>query len=35
MSLIRSHGNKVTELRLIEVFEAHGITGCDGSRSCK
>lgn len=27
MSLIRSHGNKATEMRLIEVFKAHGIIG--------
>jgi DNA mismatch endonuclease (patch repair protein) len=27
MSLIRSHGNKATELRLLEVFRAHRITG--------
>jgi DNA mismatch endonuclease (patch repair protein) len=27
MSLIRSHGNKATELRLIEVFRAYRITG--------
>lgn len=27
MSLIRSHGNKATELRLIEVFREHRITG--------
>lgn len=27
MSLIRSHGNKATELRLIEFFKAHHITG--------
>jgi DNA mismatch endonuclease, patch repair protein len=27
MSLIRSHGNKATELRLIEVFQAYRITG--------
>ncbi len=27
MSLIRSHGNKATELRLIEVFKLHRITG--------
>ena len=27
MSLIRSHGNKATELRLIAVFRAHAITG--------
>ncbi len=27
MSLIRSRGNKGTELRLVEVFRAHGITG--------
>ena len=24
---IRSHGNKATELRLIALFRAHGITG--------
>jgi DNA mismatch endonuclease (patch repair protein) len=27
MSLIRSHGNKATELRLIEIFREYGITG--------
>lgn len=27
MSLIRGSGNKATELRLIEIFRAHGITG--------
>lgn len=27
MSLVRSHGNKATELRLIEVFKANSITG--------
>ncbi len=27
MSLIRSHGNKATELRLIQVFRKHRITG--------
>lgn len=27
MAAIRSHGNKGTELRLIEIFRAHGITG--------
>ena len=27
MSLIRSHGNKGTELRLIEIFRTHGIKG--------
>ncbi len=27
MSRIRSHGNKGTELRLMEVFRAHGFTG--------
>jgi DNA mismatch endonuclease (patch repair protein) len=27
MTRIRSHGNKATELRLIAVFRAHGITG--------
>lgn len=27
MSLIRSHGNKATELRLIDLFKAQGITG--------
>ena len=27
MSLIRSHGNKGTELRLIEIFRIHGIKG--------
>lgn len=27
MSLIRSHGNKATELRLIGIFRANGITG--------
>jgi DNA mismatch endonuclease (patch repair protein) len=27
MALIRSGGNKGTELRLIEIFRAHGITG--------
>ena len=27
MSLIRSRGNKATELRLIEIFRGHGITG--------
>ena len=27
MSLIRSRGNKATELRLIEIFREHGITG--------
>lgn len=27
MAAIRSHGNKATELRLIRVFRAHGITG--------
>lgn len=27
MSLIRSHGNKATELRLIEILRAHRITG--------
>jgi len=27
MSLIRSHGNKATEMRLIEVFKAHEIIG--------
>lgn len=27
MSLIRSRGNRDTELRLIAVFRAHGITG--------
>jgi len=27
MSLIRSRGNKATELRLIENFREHGITG--------
>ena len=27
MSLIRSHGNKATEIRLIEIFRAHRITG--------
>jgi DNA mismatch endonuclease (patch repair protein) len=28
MSAIRSRGNAATELRLITVFRAHGITGC-------
>jgi DNA mismatch endonuclease, patch repair protein len=27
MSLIRSHGNKATELRLIAIFRTHQITG--------
>lgn len=27
MSLIRSHGNKATELRMIQIFKVHGITG--------
>ena len=27
MSLIRSRGNKATELRLIEIFQEYGITG--------
>jgi DNA mismatch endonuclease (patch repair protein) len=27
MSLIRSTGNKATELRLVQIFRAHGITG--------
>ncbi|MBI4807510.1 MAG: DNA mismatch endonuclease Vsr [Nitrosomonadales bacterium] len=27
MSLIRSRGNKATELRLIEIYREHGITG--------
>lgn len=27
MAAIRSHGNKATELRLIRIFRAHGITG--------
>lgn len=27
MSLIRSRGNKATELRLIEIFREHGIIG--------
>ena len=27
MSLIRSRGNKATELRLIEIFREYGITG--------
>ena len=27
MSAIRSHGNCATELRLMTVFRAHGITG--------
>src|SRR3989338_7059530 len=27
MSLIRSRGNKATEMRLIEIFREHGITG--------
>src|SRR5690242_11731450 len=27
MSLIRSHGNKATELRLIEIFRTHNLTG--------
>lgn len=27
MAAIRSHGNKTTELRLIEIFRAHGIMG--------
>lgn len=27
MSLIRSRGNKATELRLIEIFHEYGITG--------
>lgn len=27
MSLIRSRGNKATELRLIEIFRGYGITG--------
>src|ERR1035437_6304525 len=27
MSLVHSHGNKATELRLIEVLRAHGIAG--------
>ena len=27
MAAIRSHGNQGTELRLIAVFRAHGITG--------
>ena len=27
MAAIRSHGNKSTELRLIQIFRAHGITG--------
>ncbi len=27
MSLVRSHGNKATELRLIGIFRAHKLTG--------
>jgi DNA mismatch endonuclease (patch repair protein) len=27
MAAIRSHGNQATELRLIAIFRAHGITG--------
>ncbi len=27
MAAIRAHGNQTTELRLIAIFRAHGITG--------
>ncbi len=27
MSLVRSHGNKATELRLLEIFRTHRLTG--------